>query len=151
MILQTMRVCDLWTPILEARCRTNDVTASIFRSEVSRMRMQFGWACCTRSARYWSSLRITVLGQKIDCFISFLPNSSWARPACISFTTITGIFCYYPYIHLEVMRKPTKSLNITCKHAVLLQNFSPVQYLPARLCNHKILVYCLNVSNHLLQ
>ena len=126
-------------------------SASIFRSEVSRMRMSFGWACCTRSTRYRSSLRITGLGQKTGCFISFLPNSNWARPASSSFTTLTSIFWYYPYIHLEGMRKPTKSLNITCKQAVLIQIFSPVLYLPARLCEHKILVYRLNVSNHLLQ
>lgn len=126
-------------------------SASIFRSEVSRTRMPFGWACCTISTRYRPSLRITVLGQKVGCFISFLPNSSWARPASISFTTVTGIFCYYPYIHLEGMRKPTKSLNITCKQAILPQIFCPVQYLPARLCEQKKLVYRLNVSNHLLQ
>jgi hypothetical protein len=64
---------------------------------------------------------------------------------------LTGIFLYYPYIHLEGMRKSTKSLNITCKQAVLLQTFSPVLHLPARLCEHKILVYRHNVSNHLLQ
>lgn len=110
------------------------------------MSMPFGWACCTISTRYRSSLRITVLGQNIGCFISFLPNSNWARPASISLTTLTGIVCYYPYIHLEGMRKPTKSLNITCKQAVLLNIFSPVQQLPARLCKHKILVYRLNVS-----
>jgi hypothetical protein len=70
-----------------------------------------------------------------------LPNSNWASPASISFTTLTGIFWYHPYIHLAGMRKPTKSLNIICKQAVLLKNFSPVLYLPARLCEHKILVY----------
>jgi len=127
------------------------VTASIFRSEVSRKRMPFGWACCTRSTRYRTSLRIMGLGQKTGCFVSFLPNSNWARPASSSFTTLTSIFWYYPYIQLEEMRKPPKSLNITCKQVVLLQIFSPVLYLPARLCEHKILVYRLNVSNHLLQ
>jgi hypothetical protein len=49
-----------------------------------------------------------------------LPISNWARPASISFTTLTGIFWYYPDIHLEGTRKPTKSLNITCKQAVIL-------------------------------
>lgn len=100
-------------------------SASIFRSEVSRMRIPFGWQCCTRSTRYRSSLRTTWLGQQISCFIGLLPNSNWARPASISFRTLTGIFWYYPYIHLEGTRKPRKSLNITCKQAVLLQIFVP--------------------------
>ena len=126
-------------------------SASVFSCEVSRMRMPFGWACCIISTRYRPSLRITGLRQKIGCFISFLPNFNLARPASISLTTPTGIFCYYPYIHLEGIRKPTRSLNITGKQGVLLQIFGPVLYLPARLCEHKLLVYRLNVSNHLLQ
>jgi hypothetical protein len=56
-------------------------------------------------------------------FHQFIFN--WARMASISFTTLTGNVWYYPDIHLEGMRKPTKSLNITCTQAVILQSSVP--------------------------